>query len=65
MRNLRMKIARIASRISQDQIAATLNIDQSRVSRIENGFIKPRKEEKREIAQLLDADPRNLFPDEN
>ena len=63
MRNLKMKIARMTSNVTQDQIASRLGVDVSKVSRIENGFIEPNEREKQVIAELLNADLKALFPE--
>ena len=52
---------RALKRVTQYVIALKTGINQSRISLIENGLVKPREEEKKKIAKALGADAAQLF----
>ena len=56
-----IRVLRTLRNLTQDQIASELRCDHSKVSRIERGFIRPSKEEKEKIAELLKVSPEEIF----
>ena len=57
----KIKALRTLRNLTQDQIAKELRCDHSKISRIERGFIRPSKEEKEKIAELLKVSPEEIF----
>ncbi len=57
-----LKAKRFLTKKSQYQIALETGIFQSRISLIENGFVKPKAEEKKLLAESLEATLEELFP---
>lgn len=57
--NLKLQMWRTGMR--QNRLARMLNIDETNLSRIVNGFRKPNPELKTRIAQLLESDAEWLF----
>lgn len=63
MINRRMKALRILRGLTQDAVASELQIDRSKISRIEHGYVNPKSEEKKKIARILQTQPEQLFPE--
>jgi transcriptional regulator with XRE-family HTH domain len=61
--NLRLQLWR--RRIRQNQLAKMLEIDETILSRIMNGFRRPGPEMRKQIALLLESDEVWLFETEN
>jgi transcriptional regulator with XRE-family HTH domain len=61
--NLRLQLWR--KRIRQNQLAKILEIDESMLSRILNGFRQPGPEMRSRIARLLESDEEWLFKTES
>jgi transcriptional regulator with XRE-family HTH domain len=61
--NLRLQLWR--RKIRQNQLAKMLEIDETILSRIMNGFRQPRPEMRKQIALLLESDEVWLFETEN
>jgi transcriptional regulator with XRE-family HTH domain len=61
--NLRLQLWR--RRIRQNQLAKMLEIDETILSRIMNGFRQPGPEMRQQIARLLESDEVWLFETEN
>lgn len=61
--NLRLQLWR--KRIRQNQLAKILEIDESMLSRILNGFQQPGPEMRSRIARLLESDEEWLFKTES
>lgn len=59
----KLRALRALEGMSQDRIAASLGISQSRLSRAERGYVQLKVEEKEKIAQILDCKPEDLFSD--
>ena len=59
----KLKEVRFFAKKSQDQLHVETGISQSKISRIENGFIQPSKEEKRLIARFLKEPISKIFPE--
>lgn len=57
--NLKLQLWNLG--IRQNQLAQMLNLDETVVSRIINGFREPTQEVRRKIAELLEADEQWLF----
>jgi transcriptional regulator with XRE-family HTH domain len=57
----KLRLIRILSRVTQDQLMVETGIDQSVISRIERDVIKPSSEQKEKLARALDASPSKLF----
>ena len=60
----KLKKVRFFAKKTQDQIHIKTGISQSKISRIENGFIEPSQEEKKIIAQVLRRSIKQVFPKE-
>ena len=59
--NNRIKTRRFLVGKTQDQLYLETGIIQSKISRIENGFVTPREDEKKALAEALDCTPEELF----
>ena len=59
--NLRLKFAIIECGKNQIQIAREAEIQESRLSKIVNGYVNPTDEEKERIAKVLDCRVDSLF----
>ena len=57
----KLKVSRFLKGMTQDELFIKTGIHQSRISRIENDFIKPTSKEKELIAKALRATPEELF----
>lgn len=57
-----LRFFRRAAELTQDDVAALLQIDQSLVSRIERGFRRPTEEQRRCLAETLGVSAHELFP---
>ena len=51
-----------ANMMTQDELSVLSGIERSRISRIENGYIQPSKEEKKILAQALNSTVKEIFP---
>ena len=49
--------------MNQYQLAILAQMHQSRISLIENGYVKPRADEKERLAKALNMKPDELWPD--
>ncbi len=58
----KLKEVRFFANKSQDQLHIETGLSQSKISRIENGYIQPSKREKRLIARLLKQPVSKIFP---
>lgn len=58
---LRIKAARIAAGLRQEDLAEILGIEQSQVSRWERGQNAPRDDLRQELARVLGVDPDSIF----
>ena len=58
----KLKEVRFFAKKSQDQLHIETGLSQSKISRIENGYIQPSKREKRLIARLLKQPISKIFP---
>ncbi len=58
----RLREIRAAKRITQFQLRILTGIQQSKLSFIENGLIKPGTEEKEKISKALGLKPEEIFP---
>ena len=61
---MNLKEARFYAGLSQYDIALKTGIPQSRVSLIENNYCKPKADERKKIATILDKNADELFPDQ-
>lgn len=59
----RLRAHRFLAGKSQDGLAVEVGVSQAKISRIENGYIRPRSMEKQRIAKALGAKQEELFPD--
>ncbi|MEA1963708.1 MAG: helix-turn-helix transcriptional regulator [Candidatus Aerophobetes bacterium] len=60
-KNSRLKVFRFIKGKSQDEISHEVGISQSKLSRIERGYIVPSEEEKKSIAKALEMTVEELF----
>lgn len=58
----KLRDVRVLKRISQMQLRLLSGVNQTKISWIENGFIKPKPEEKIKLARALGVNPEELFP---
>ena len=63
MINNKVKTCRFFARKTQDQLFIETGIPQSIISRIENGYLKPKEAEKKALAKALGVKLDDLFPD--
>ena len=59
----KLKEVRFFARKSQDQLHIETELSQSKISRIENGYIQPSEKEKRLIAKTLKEPVSKIFPE--
>jgi transcriptional regulator with XRE-family HTH domain len=59
----RLKAVRFLCQMSQDRLAQLVKIDRSKISRFECGYIKPRDDERKKIAEVLKEKEDVLFPE--
>jgi transcriptional regulator with XRE-family HTH domain len=58
-----LKKARVLQGITQFKLSLQTSINSTRLSLLENGFIKPRQEEKEILAKVLKVDVKEIFPE--
>ncbi len=58
----KLKEVRFFAKKSQDQLHIETGLSQSKICRIENGFIQPSREEQRIIARVLRKSIKEIFP---
>jgi transcriptional regulator with XRE-family HTH domain len=58
----RLRDVRVLKRITQIQLRLSTGINQSKISLIENGYVKPREDEKKRLARVLGVEPQDIFP---
>lgn len=58
----KLRDTRVLKRISQMQLRQMSGVNQTKISWIENGFIKPKPEEEVKLARALGVKPEELFP---
>ncbi len=63
MENMNLRIARTRKRMSQYELSFKTGISQARISLMENGFRQPTKEQSKKIAEALQVDTKELFPE--
>ncbi len=61
----KLKLCRLLTEKTPDQLMAETGIHQTKISRIENGYLKPNEREKYLLARELGCKPRELFELEN
>ncbi|HUU51374.1 MAG TPA: helix-turn-helix transcriptional regulator [Nitrospinota bacterium] len=49
---------------SQEQLAQEAGLSQSQISRIERGYIKPQKEDRKKLSIILGVEEKAIFPEE-
>jgi transcriptional regulator with XRE-family HTH domain len=59
----KLKEARFFAKKSQDQLHIETGLSQSKISRIENGYIRPSEEDKKLVAQALKEPVSKIFPE--
>ena len=59
----KLKEVRFFAKISQDQLHIETGLSQSKICRIENGFIQPSDEDKKLIARVLRQSIKKIFPE--
>jgi len=57
-----LRIARRAAKLTALQLADAASTLESRVYQIERGRYRPRPDEARRLAEVLEADPAEMFP---
>ena len=57
-----LREVRFVRRVSQTALAVKTGIHQSKISRIENGLVKAREDEKKRLAKALRKPVKILFP---
>jgi DNA-binding XRE family transcriptional regulator len=62
--NIPLKIKILESGISQFQLARTVGISDTHLSKIVNGWITPPGDLKSSIAKAIGCNPSDIFPDE-
>jgi transcriptional regulator with XRE-family HTH domain len=62
-RNEKLRIARLLGHLSQDELSVQTGINQSKISKIERGYIRPSAEECRKLAEVLNQKEELLFED--
>lgn len=60
-----LKFMRFKKEKTQDQIFLETGIPQSKVSRIENGYLIPSVREKELLARVLDCNEEDIFPSQS
>lgn len=60
--NLRLKTVLLERGIRQIEMAKTINLDPSRLSKIVNGWLEPKAEEINAIAEFLGMPADEIFP---
>ncbi len=63
MENMNLRIARVNRKISQWELSYKTRISQGRISLFEQGFRQPTKEQAEKIADALQVDIKDIFPD--
>ncbi len=63
MENMNLRIARIKRKISQWELSYRTGISQGRISLFERGFRQPTKEQAEKIAEALQEDIKDIFPE--
>jgi transcriptional regulator with XRE-family HTH domain len=58
----RLRDVRVLKRFSQMQLRLLTGVNQTKISWIENGFVKPKPEEKIKLARALGVSPEEIFP---
>jgi len=59
-----MRYLRFLSQKSQEQLAIEAGLSQAQISRIERGYIKPKKEDKKILSVILGFAVEALFPED-
>jgi len=59
----RLKEFRFNKSVTQYQLALLAQVQQSRISLIENGLIEGREDERQRIAKALSVCPEEIFPE--
>jgi|GEM_PF-836482 len=60
----KMKYFRFLKGKSQEQLALEAGMSQSQITRIERGYIKPQKEDKKKLSMILGIEEKALFPED-
>ncbi len=60
----KLKQARKAAKLSQEQVALEINISRSNISKYENGDLEPNIETIKKLIKLYKTTPNYLFEDE-
>ncbi len=60
---MNLRIARVKRKISQWELSYKTRISQGRISLFESGFRQPTKEQAYKIADALQVDIKEIFPD--
>ncbi len=63
MENMDLRIARVKRKISQWELSYKTRISQGRISLFERGFRQPTKEQAEKIADALQEDIKDIFPE--
>ncbi len=63
MENMNLRIARVKRKISQWELSYKTKISQGRISLFESGFRQPTKEQADKIADALQVDIKDIFPE--
>lgn len=63
MENMNLRIARIRKRICQYELSNKTGISQGRISLFERGHRQPTKEQAEKIAEVLQVDIEEIFPE--
>ena len=61
----KLKLARKAAKLTQEQVALEVNISRSNISKYENGDIEPNIETIKKLIKLYKTTPNYLFEDES
>ena len=60
--NLRLKIALFKQGVRQIEVSKGVNLDPSKFSKIVNGWLEPKPEERKAIADFLGKPENEIFP---
>ncbi len=63
MENMDLRIARVKRKMSQWELSYKTRISQGRISLFERGFRQPTKEQAEKIAEALQEDIKDIFPE--
>ncbi len=63
MENMDLRIARVKRKMSQWELSYKTRISQGRISLFERGFRQPTKEQADKIADVLQVDIKDIFPE--